>query len=109
MVVLLLTGKLQKPGKLSKVPSILKSQLGNAGLAAYLNVAFRGMLTPCRVGSAVAGSARGIDGGLRRFTEVVPNAWGVRRGALSPSLRLHWPPVTGQWPLFSRLTHHAPR
>gem|GEM_PF-6532547 len=29
-------------------------------------------------------------------------AWCVWRGALSPSLRLHWPPVTGHWPLFSR-------
>jgi hypothetical protein len=27
------------------------------------NVAFRSMLTPCRVGSAVPNSARGIDGG----------------------------------------------
>jgi len=32
MVVLLLTGKLQKPGKLSKVPAILGPQIGNAGL-----------------------------------------------------------------------------
>jgi hypothetical protein len=24
----------------------------------------------------------------------------VRRGALSPSLQFHWPPVTGHWPLF---------
>jgi len=31
-VVLLLTGKLQKPGKLSKVPAILGPQIGNAGL-----------------------------------------------------------------------------
>ena len=29
------------------------------------------MLTSCRVGSAVPSSARGIDGGPRRFTEVV--------------------------------------
>src|SRR5271165_6122786 len=44
-----------------------------AALAAYLNVAFRSMLTPCRVGSAVPSSARGIDGGPRRITEVVLN------------------------------------
>ena len=31
-MVLLLTGKLQKPGKLSKVPAILEPLLGNAGL-----------------------------------------------------------------------------
>jgi hypothetical protein len=36
-----------------------------AANAAYLNVAFRSMLTPCRVGSAVTSSARGIEGGPR--------------------------------------------
>src|SRR5271157_1669862 len=34
----------------------------------------------------IPSSARGIDGGPRRL-------WGVERGALSPLLRLHWPPV----------------
>ena len=33
-----------------------------AALAAYLNVAFRSLLTSSRVGSAVTGSARGSDG-----------------------------------------------
>jgi len=37
MVVLLLTGKLQKPGKLSKVPAILGPQIGNAGLVAVVD------------------------------------------------------------------------
>ena len=32
-----------------------------AANAAYLNVAFRSMLTPCRVGSAVPSSARGNE------------------------------------------------
>ncbi len=36
-----------------------------AALAAYLNVAFRSLLTPAGWG-AVTGSARGIDGGPRR-------------------------------------------
>ena len=35
------------------------------------NVAFRSMLTPCRVGSAVRSSARGVAGGPRRSTEAV--------------------------------------
>jgi len=52
-----------------------------AALAAYLNVAFRSMLTPCRVGSAVPSSARGIDGGPRRSWGVEHRAWGVGRGA----------------------------
>ena len=43
-------------------------------------------------------SARGIDGEPRR-------SWSVRRGVLSPSLRLQWPSITAHWPLFS---HHLP-
>jgi len=50
-----------------------------AALAAYLNVAFRSMLTPCRVGSAVPSSARGIDG--QPPTIVGHGAWSVRREA----------------------------
>ena len=37
------------------------------------NVASRSMLAPRRVGSAVPNSARGINGGPRRFTEVAHN------------------------------------
>jgi len=44
-----------------------------AALAAYLNVAFHSMLTPCRVGNVVPSSARGIAGAPRRSTEVVLN------------------------------------
>ena len=40
-------------------------------------------------------SAHGIDGEPRR-------SWSVRRGVLSPSLRLQWPSITAHWPLFSR-------
>src|SRR5271157_5911155 len=43
------------------------------------NVAFRSMLTFCRVGSAVPSSARGNDGGSRRSWGVERERWGVGR------------------------------
>jgi len=67
MVVLLLTGKLQKPGKLSKVPAILGPQIGNAGLDISRHFTVH-LFRPW-----MPSSARGKGGGPRRFTAIVLN------------------------------------
>ncbi len=64
----------------SLVNCMLRKKIGRLTFAKKPeNVAFRSMLTPCRVGSAVPGSARDIDGGPgdREAWGVGREAWGV--------------------------------
>src|SRR5208337_3180471 len=71
------------------------------------------MLTPCRVGSAVTGTARGIDGGPRRFTDVVLGVRGHPRFLGARKWVAPYAPGLTRWasanePKFVRFPHSVP-